>query len=30
LRQPARIVALNIDDMAVLDAHVLSPDGGRL
>ena len=26
LRQPARIVALNIDDMAVLDAHELSPD----
>ena len=30
LRQPARIVALNIDDMAVLDAHVMSPDDGRL
>ena len=30
LRQSARIVALDIDDMAVLDAHVLSPDDGRL
>ena len=28
LRQPARIVSLDIDDMAVLNAHVLSPDDG--
>src|SRR5438105_15351148 len=28
LRQPARIVALDIDDVSVLNAHVLSPDGG--
>ena len=30
LRQPARIVSLNIDDMAVLNAHELSPDDGGL
>ena len=26
LRQPARIVSLDVDDMAVLNAHELSPD----